>query len=1488
MKSFFWTVIRIAVILLMLGQAASPTAAAQLAAPHTPPVPAVSQQTIGTEAFTPLKVGALPLDLDYVRTFGETGLPYPPEGQEAYLNNPAGLAIGPDDQVYATENGGRRLHSYAPDGTPGFIAGTAGQSKEFGNPQDVALHAGYLWVADWNRILIYTTAGVFQQEIVDFDNTARPDRMNRVDCAVGISFDKTDRLYLAQTCGSNNVVVFAVDMTGPTITLKVHSIIEPGFNNVQSVQVADLNSDNTQEVYVGNDSGLSRCLKDINGWNCSGFSGGFQARGLGLNPNDLSHIYVAKSDWNGPAVLICNMNGNCVPFISNDQNSPTQILSDPMDIAFDSAGSAFVSDRGDFTIKKFTNPTAYEVFAGIQYQAYTTPSSPPPHYYYNNPAGVAIGADYSVFIVEEAGQRLTKLADDGAFVWSFGAAGISGNDSQHLNWASGNPAIDSQGRVYVPDRNNNRVAVLDADGTSLGFIGNQDNDPRYRFRSPAGVAISPNGDIYVVDQDYNDVQVYTSDRYYKTRIGVQSDQGGSDNAQFNRPSGIAVKDNLTLFVADSNNYRIQQCTRPSLSSNTWTCATFAGESGNSYWDNDHLNYPSSIAWDAHNGRLYVVDQNENRVMVFDGAGSLLAVVGGDNGPANNQFGNPRSVAVDNAGNVYVADRDNYRIQKFIPVVSALELAGQTGGQVSQIVKDSGTLYASAGPRLDTYSLADPRHPVFTGESDLLPREITGLAVSGNTAYVTMADSGLALLDVTSKAHPSLLSSLPILNPSGVAVRGSRAYVVANCCGWSWSSARLYVVDVTVKTSPRVINFIEWNGPNSPKDARAVAVSGTGNGQYAYLADRNEGVIKIAVSGVDAATPPTETARYSYPGGQTTGLALSADEALAFLADQNFGMRIIHTANMTVTGLGKLQTRHDPYQDGDWSPINISLDANTVYLSGSKAGLGIVDVSDSANPSQVYHEGDRLGSITNTVGTGDLMYSARESLGVETLELQRTPLPMSLNLVDQSLRPAGSAGFAVVRGNLTYTSSWVGGLRILDTTNPGVPLELSATSLDTSVNNLALFTPQPGTDPYAYLVTGHPGKDGLSIANVADPQNPQYVGQTNNLKGPLNAVAVRQANSGAPVYAYVPVSAYWGKTDLGVEQFFNGALRVLDVSNPAAINETKGVSGEDITGTINAVALHNNFLLASESLVYDNKNGSNGGGGLRVFDVSDPAAPSQVAVFGGFEGAGLAVLGNRAYLTTWGGGLIIWDISNADPGKWTKIGHYPSLRDSYSMISLQTIGSKVYLTTGRGSMGMAVLDVTDPANIQLLNETGRLGGWGWSPSQAGHYTMFSSAGGGMYTFWSVPAVKQIIPAAGGSLSSLADGTVYTFGSGALANDVRLRHVAVLPANTPAASKLVSIGHAFVASASSAANDRPLLNLAGGQSYTLQVTYTPDELRGVSAGSLALYYWDGSTWQKETATLDLATHTLTAHPNHFSLWSVMGSANNYTIYVPGVAR
>jgi len=68
------------------------------------------------------------------------------------------------------------------------------------------------------------------------------------------------------------------------------------------------------------------------------------------------------------------------------------------------------------------------------------------------------------------------------------------------------------------------------------------------------------------------------------------------------------------------------------------------------------------------GRVYVVDEWNSRLLVFDSSGKFLSSIGGEWGPRNGQMRNPSGVAVDSAGAVYVADRINHRVQKFVPGV----------------------------------------------------------------------------------------------------------------------------------------------------------------------------------------------------------------------------------------------------------------------------------------------------------------------------------------------------------------------------------------------------------------------------------------------------------------------------------------------------------------------------------------------------------------------------------------------------------------------------------------------------------------------------------------------------------------------------------------------------------------------------------------------------------------------------------------------------
>jgi sugar lactone lactonase YvrE len=108
---------------------------------------------------------------------------------------------------------------------------------------------------------------------------------------------------------------------------------------------------------------------------------------------------------------------------------------------------------------------------------------------------------------------------------------------------------------------------------------------------------------------------------------------------------------------------VQKCTLAGV------CSTFAGVTGVSGGDFDHFSEPDGVAVDSQ-GRVYVVDQHNRRIQVYDQNGAYLTTIGGSYGTANGQNSNPVAVEVDAAGKVYIVDQSIYRIQKSRPACRA--------------------------------------------------------------------------------------------------------------------------------------------------------------------------------------------------------------------------------------------------------------------------------------------------------------------------------------------------------------------------------------------------------------------------------------------------------------------------------------------------------------------------------------------------------------------------------------------------------------------------------------------------------------------------------------------------------------------------------------------------------------------------------------------------------------------------------------------------
>ncbi len=253
-------------------------------------------------------------------------------------------------------------------------------------------------------------------------------------------------------------------------------------------------------------------------------------------------------------------------------------------------------------------------------------------------------------------------------------------------------ALDSAGTVYVADTNNNTIRKITSAGVVTTFAGlagspgsADGTGTAAQFVQPYDVAVDSAGTVYVADTFNHTIRKITPAGAVTTLAGLAgifgSVDGTGSSARFQVPAALAVDSAGNVYVADIGNRLIRKITPGGVVSTLAGSSVIAGGADGT-GSGAQFHSPQGVAADSV-GNVYVADRYSIRKITPAGVVSTLAGLNGNSGSADGTgsaalFFDPTGVAVDSAGNVYVADTGNQLIRKITPAGVVTTLAGLAG------------------------------------------------------------------------------------------------------------------------------------------------------------------------------------------------------------------------------------------------------------------------------------------------------------------------------------------------------------------------------------------------------------------------------------------------------------------------------------------------------------------------------------------------------------------------------------------------------------------------------------------------------------------------------------------------------------------------------------------------------------------------------------------------------------------------------------------
>jgi uncharacterized protein (TIGR03437 family) len=645
-----------------------------------------------------------------ISTFAGGGLPVNVPGKSASLSGPVGIAADHSGNVFFVDKhtvlrldaATGILTLVAGNGMPGFSGDNGpAASAQLSYPMGIAVDsAGSLYIADTQNYrirkvsngVITTVAGNGTQGSSGDNGPATSAQLYDPQ---GVAVDSAGNLYIFDPVENgtirkvSNGVIATAAQTG-----------ECGRNDPATrtdlYYPSGIAVDPAGNLYIADNDRICKVsngvLTTVAGNGTPGFSGdngpaaSAQLRGpSGIAVDSSSNLYItdyynSRTRKVSGGVITTVAGGDTAGFSGDNGPATSAQLYYPSGITVDSASNLYIVDHGNDRIRRVSNGVIVTV-AGNGTCCFSGDNGPAIGAQLNGPTGVAVDSAGNLYIADQYNDRIRKVSNQViTTVAGIGTDGFSGDNglatSAQLKWPSA-VAVDSAGNLYIGDYLNLRVrevsnAVITtvAGNGTWGFSGDNGPATSAQLAGPPGVAVDAAGNLYIADP-YNYRVRKVAGGVITTVAGGGSsglgDNGPATGAQLTGPAGVAVDSAGNLYIADG--YRVRK-----VSGGVITTVAGNGTEGFS-GDNGPATSaqigPAGVAVDSA-GNLYIADVYNSRVRKVSN-GAIVTVAGngtlgfsGDNGPATSAQIGPAGIAVDSAGNVYIADPVNNRIRVLTP------------------------------------------------------------------------------------------------------------------------------------------------------------------------------------------------------------------------------------------------------------------------------------------------------------------------------------------------------------------------------------------------------------------------------------------------------------------------------------------------------------------------------------------------------------------------------------------------------------------------------------------------------------------------------------------------------------------------------------------------------------------------------------------------------------------------------------------------------